>query len=103
MKALGRIATAVVLIASIPSAATAQPGRFSQCYDLTVAQGYTNRAPGGAQFFYDCMNPGRRRVPEIPQAKGEVVCSNAGCRVVGEGLSIRVSHRRRRRPKALRR
>jgi hypothetical protein len=51
MKALGRIASALVLIASISSAATAQPGKFNQCYELTVARGYTNRAPGEAQFL----------------------------------------------------
>jgi hypothetical protein len=27
-------------------------------------------------------------VPEIPQAKGEVVCNNAGCRVVGKGCRL---------------
>jgi hypothetical protein len=88
MKAMGRVAAAVVSIALIPPAATAQPGRFNQCYELTVAQGYTNRAPGGAQFFYDCMYPGRRRAPEIPQAKGEVVCNGVGCRSVGKGCRL---------------
>jgi hypothetical protein len=94
MRSLARIAAAVVSIASISSAATAQPSKYNQCYELTVARGYTNMAPGRAQFFYDCMS-GRRRVTESarveapPRSSGpQTLCDSAGCRPARKGCRV---------------